>query len=574
MQLSFLAAAGPLPLREELDSQLRHGAGSLVRLFRSDRLSLWGEAGTPLLHDDDAVSVGLMFDRATGTGRTRLPDAIMRAEAIIRDSWGAYVLFDCHDASGHSVLRDPSGSIPVYYGAANGLDLYASDSEMLRLGWTESFEPNLDAVRQWLTLPFLRTRMTGTVGVSELLPGSLREVRNNRARERQMWSPGRFTGTPAAVRNLAEAADLLREEILRTVRLLAAGERVVLRLSGGLDSSIVAAALARAGIDFRAITFATNSRDGDERRFAREVASHCGIRLRELDEGALNFSFQPATDPLRRPSNPILQPLRHAFAAASSEERGASLILDGGGGDNVFGSLNTAAPVIDAFLARGLREAFSALRDIAGLHGCTLWEAGRSAARRWRRRSGVTWPEERSFLRAPAAGEHFDVHPWLADAQGVLPASAEHIRIIAGAHHFLEDPRPGEPVGLHPLLAQPVVELCLRIPSWFWVSGGRDRAVARAAFRGLVSNAIIDRRSKGTLESMFLKVYMAKRSELRELLVAGRLADEGIVDPGSIKSYLDRDEQPRDSAYIRILEIASAEQWLRSFGTRANLPLP
>jgi asparagine synthase (glutamine-hydrolysing) len=146
--------------------------------------------------------------------------------------------------------------------------------------------------------------------------------------------------------------------------------------------------------------------------------------------------------------------------------------------------------------------------------------------------------------------------------------------MIVGAHHFLEDPAPGVPASLHPLLAQPILELCLRIPSWLWSVGGRDRAVARTAFRGLVPDAILDRRTKGTLESMFLKGYMAKRAELRDLLLCGRLVEEGIVDRASLKAYLDREEQPRDAVYIRVLEIASAEQWLRSFNARRDLRAP
>lgn len=571
MQLRFLAAAGPAPLRKDLERKIRQRRSNLVPLFGSDSLSLWGEACTPVLSDAAGVSVGIMFDRATGERRTRLAETERRPESIIRDCWGAYVHFERRGAYDHAVLRDPSGSIPVYYGEASGLDLYASDSEMLRLGWSGSFEPNLDAARQWLILPFLRTRTTGARGVSELLPGSLREVSQKRAGERQLWSPTRFVGGPTAVRSFSEATAVLREEILRTVRLLVAGERVVLRLSGGLDSSIMAAALARAGADVRAVTFATRSRDGDERHFARTVADHFGISLQELSEADLDFSMQAASDPLRRPPNPILQPLRDAFASASKEGASVGVVLDGGGGDNVFGSLNSAAPVVDAFRTRGSGEAFRVLRDIACLHGCNLWEAGRAAARRWRRNS-ASWPEERSFLRVSSASEHFDVHPWLANGPGLLPGAAEHIRMIAGAHHFLEDPRAGEPVGLHPLLAQPVVELCLRIPSWLWCAGGRDRAAARAAFRGLVPDAIIDRRSKGTLESMFLKAYMAKRAELGEFLICGRLAEEGIIDPTAIKDYLDWHEQPGDAGYIRILEITSAEQWLRSFGTRMSLP--
>src|SRR3546814_15687375 len=48
-----------------------------------------------------------------------------------------------------------------------------------------------------------------------------------------------------------------------------------------------------------------------------------------------------------------------------------------------------------------------------------------------------------------------------------------------------------------PLLSQPIVELCLSIPTWQWVRGGRDRAVARAAVADLLPALIAQRRTKG-----------------------------------------------------------------------------
>ena len=117
--------------------------------------------------------------------------------------------------------------------------------------------------------------------------------------------------------------------------------------------------------------------------------------------------------------------------------------------------------------------------------------------------------------------------------------------------------------------AQPIVELCLRVPSWLWFTGGRDRAVARAAFRGIVPDRILDRCGKGSLESMFMKGYLKSRTKLRAFLGDGCLAQHGIIDADALAAYLALPGQPRDAGYIRILEITSAEQWLRSFSAPA-----
>ena len=83
------------------------------------------------------------------------------------------------------------------------------------------------------------------------------------------------------------------------------------------------------------------------------------------------------------------------------------------------------------------------------------------------------------FLDADAAATSQEPHPWLAPHPSLGPGKADQIRMVAGIHHFLPDPAPLTPASLHPLLAQPLLELCLRIPSWLWVAGGRDRALAR-----------------------------------------------------------------------------------------------
>src|SRR5205085_2629923 len=105
----------------------------------------------------------------------------------------------------------------------------------------------------------------------------------------------------------------------------------------------------------------------------------------------------------------------------------------------------------------------------------------------------------------------------------------EHVRAIVHVHHFLDARRGVSDLAfLHPLLAQPLLELCLRIPSWMWARGGRNRAVARAAFRDLLPAEIVNRRAKGRLESLFMKSFMANRNALGDLLLGGRLDAMGM----------------------------------------------
>src|SRR3546814_17742343 len=70
-----------------------------------------------------------------------------------------------------------------------------------------------------------------------------------------------------------KAVELVRREILRCVAArLTPDVRYAVDLSGGLDSSIIAAAAAKRGRTLRSITMFSEGNDGDERGFARAVA--------------------------------------------------------------------------------------------------------------------------------------------------------------------------------------------------------------------------------------------------------------------------------------------------------------
>ncbi|MGC1302147.1 MAG: asparagine synthase-related protein, partial [Caulobacteraceae bacterium] len=126
--------------------------------------------------------------------------------------------------------------------------------------------------------------------------------------------------------------------------------------------------------------------------------------------------------------------------------------------------------------------------------------------------------------------------------------------------------RPSPVPLLHPLLAQPVMETCLAMPSWLWVEGGVDRAVARGAFREDLPDLVVQRRGKGSLHGYFTRVFEASRGVLRELLADGVLARRGLVDGAAVRAYLDQPRRPRDLDFYRLFELADVELWLRGWG--------
>lgn len=569
MKLRYLVVAGTRARRATLARRAGLAmAPDLGRRADGEELELWTPSETPVTVSDDhaAIVVGTIFAKTDGDPPLRPGGAIWTPAGLSAGGWGGYVAFGARPGGGHFVLRDPSGAVVAYHRRESGCEIYASDDDLLWRGARAQPAPDLDFIREWLTFPFLRGARTGVAGVRELLPGQSLAVAEGYATATQSWTPAPFLKSMGAVRDPADAVRRLRETLLTCIpRLIPENEAPFLKLSGGLDSSLVAAALARARIPFTAITFATADRDGDERVYARAVAAACGVELIELGEGTEAVGLvAPPRDRLRPPRHPLLQQLDHVYAQQWTAHH-ATLVLTGAGGDNVFAALPTAIAASDAWRMGGAGTAWRALANLAAVHDTTVWRILGHARRRTRRGAIFRWPIDARFLKPDAIAGQPGLHPWLEQAGDAPPGSIEHLRMITATWRFLGEQRADGPATLHPLLAQPIVELCLSIPSWMWVAGGRDRAIARAALADLLPEAVLQRRGKGGLGRMFRGQFESLARALGALLVDGHLADAGILDRGAVVAYLDQRKRWDDGQWLRLLDLVAAEQWLESF---------
>jgi len=362
---------------------------------------------------------------------------------------------------------------------------------------------------------------------------------------------------------------MLRAEIMSCVGAWASrSRRIMLELSGGLDSSIIAAALREHGADFSCVTFATDDPAGDERRQARLVASKMGARLREVQLDAARASLAPRT----RSLTPVPQafPWRALIDGAVSgaiEEAGADALFSGGGGDNVFCYLTTAAPAADALRAFGPGLRFArAAGDVADLHRASVWRAARYAVRKACSAKPKLWPRNEEFLMPGVAPASPPAHPWFAEAANIPPGKLEHAASIASAVGVSDGGERDLAVRLcYPLLSRPLIELCLKIPTWMWVEGGRNRAVARDAFADNLPPETIARRTKGDLTGLIAGIYRGRKAEIETLLMEGRLAREGILDRKAVSARM-RDADPfRDASFTQLVTLAAVEGWVQSF---------
>jgi asparagine synthase (glutamine-hydrolysing) len=427
--------------------QHRHALGEcaaslgLPVRIETHELLLVGTERAMCLSGDDAILLGQAFDE-TGERLTALPvqfatlDQPSGRGAALHRVWGNYAFFSA-SAEQAFVYREPSGSVPVYRCGGENQTIFLSDAEIgLQLGVLR--QPEIDAtfLVHWLQYPFLRTRRSGLRNASELLPGMFSSrTGSGRWIEAPAWHPAMFATRRRAIDDPSEAADRLRETALSVVPAQISGTDIVLRLSGGLDSSIIAACLSKAEVQFSCINFATRARDGDEREHAREVAGAFGLELVEVGEPEQVGLEVPARKSFRPLINPLLEPFERAVAR-TADQLGARTLIDGGGGDNLFCSITSAAPVIDALAAGILRNSAAAVTDIAARADCTIWDVLAAVGRRLLRRRR-SWKEDRSFLRPKILLGSCEPHPWLRNL-AAPPGKREHVEALVHIHHFLD----------------------------------------------------------------------------------------------------------------------------------------
>lgn len=477
--------------------------------------------------------------------------------------WGNFLAFSANGRR-QSVERAALTGLPLYWRQRPDGVLLASDERLMPQAATVSVD--WDFVAHTLAFINLRSEQTGMAGLRELLPGTRIDCEGGCAAVVSTWCPWDFVAQPT-LGDLADiASDLERRIIDCTAAWSATRRDIIVELSGGLDSSIVTAALAAASADFSAITFATPDAEGDERRYARAVASHYGITLIEVehDDQAIDLAAPLAEASARPGAYSVLGGLDLAFTEAVPDR--SRPIFGGIGGDSVFHLDSTIAPVIDAYASFGAsRQTFETMRDVARASGATVWEAARLAWRAHRAGPRIGWRRDTDYLneaRLPSAPYS---HPWDGGAEQFSQAKRNHVESVRRILDFLDRPRRwlGRET-FAPLLSRPVVELCLSISSGTWFTGGRNRAVARAAFARRLPADVVWRRGKGRMEALCAAAYLRQRTGLKELLLAGQLAERGLLDLPAIKSYLDRDLVEGNFDYFRLIEIADVERWVRA----------
>jgi asparagine synthase (glutamine-hydrolysing) len=541
----------------------------------------------PLCLLDGTVYEALGIDTGPLTGEAAersLADAYARhGEALLDRLRGEFALL-LYDPAGERglIARDHMGGrLMVWHEGAQDT-LFATELRPLLRALPRRPAPDPTAVAHWLAVSGMPADHTLYEGVRRVQAGCAVRLGGASVAFRY-WDPA-----PAA--SLAggpdENAGALRAALARAVdRRRAPGAEGVL-LSGGLDSGAVAALAARRGRPTSYSATFPEHPSVDESQLIDGLTGELGlpnVRIRVRAGSVLGGSLEY----LRRWDTPPVSP--NLFFWTPLLERaaadGVSVMLDGEGGDELFGY---SALLLADRLAHGrLASAVSLVRRMPGnwagappravarllgqyaLKGLVGYRV-HSAVRRLRgaARYGPAW------LRPEIArlyGESDEVHAWKLLAgprwrryvlgrvsRGMGAAlTYDHVRRRAGMAGI--EPR-------HPLVDVDVIELVLRLPPEAAFEPSHSRPLFRRSLEGLLPDAVRLRPAKSNFDAIFHQSLLGcDLRPLRALLLRPRAEIFAYADPGGVAALLDAPPQRGVGLMwwaIQVWRLVTAECWL------------
>ncbi|MGB6449412.1 MAG: asparagine synthase-related protein [Steroidobacteraceae bacterium] len=514
------------------------------------------------------------------------------AGKLTEDYWGAYLAFLTSPTEPRSaVVRDPSGKLPCYRLRHADVDILFADVADLSALRLPPFTLNLAYLAAFIYRDSLQIRESAFAEVTEVLAGECVQFHGSSARQRTAWDPGSIT-TERGQLTYEQAVTELRRTTQACIDAWACVHpRVLHCLSGGLDSSIVLGCLSGApsAPAIVCLNRYLEAAEGDERAYARIAAGRARVPLIERSWSPRIFAF--GSDVLSlpvsaKPSYPQCgRLLELALTNTEAERHQADAMWMGQGGDHLFLKTSNVPSAADYVADHGLRCGLvRVVRDAARLSAQPYAAVLHSAlsSRRARTRQAMRADQRKAYFVCPDALprdlDRYSAHPWTLAAESLPPGRQCQIHLLAEVvNRHRPIPRKEFAYEHHPLLSQPIIEQCLRTPTYLHLRGGRHRALARDAFSDCVPAPILQREDKGNTTSFVVDGIRRNESFLCELLLDGILAREGLVDRAQLEACLREDRALMPGQLPPLTACIAAEVWARAWWrsmTRAEPVIP
>jgi asparagine synthase (glutamine-hydrolysing) len=520
--------------------------------------------------------------------------------SLISKCWGYYVaaLYYPENTSA-LVLRSPVSPLPCFHVEQGTLNIFFSSLDDCIDLQVSPLSINWDSITAQVIGGDHLTNETAIKEIEGLECGECMECNASGCFRHVYWDPRSFLEERSRV-SFAEATQTVRHATDYCVSALSSRHgRILVKLSGGLDSSIVLSALSRASHkpSITAVNYYSRG-SGDERRFARSMADtgNCILVERSRNQQLDLRRFIVCNRTVR----PVLQ-----FSAPDVEvqnielarELNATAIFDGELGDNIFGSYPGPGALVECFRQSGLgREFLSVAMDYAMLTRQSLWrtlglarrealsvsaDPDFSTSREIQRVLGADRARSQILASTEAEEHHNNMadrfhHPWFKQARRIAPGSQALlfglITVTSTTYHSpFSDP--GDPTRVSPLVSQPLLEIALRLPTYLHCKFAQDRAVARTAFADVLPPEILQRGlGKGSPGQWIREVIDNNVGFLREFLLDGTLVRRRLIDRSKLEAVLSPRIAKSTVTACDIFAKLYIEAWLRAWQRVEVLP--
>ncbi|HWO60542.1 MAG TPA: asparagine synthase (glutamine-hydrolyzing) [Umezawaea sp.] len=494
----------------------------------------------------------------------------------------AYALHDAETGDLH-LVRDRMGVLPLYYYVDSEVFAFASEIKALFpvIGNREVDRASLHDYLAHRSVPAPYTLVDGVRKVPQ----------GHRLR---LSAAGAVTTTPywelprepvVASHTPEEAVRLVANALDESVRdALVADVPVGAYLSGGVDSSLITALVARAREGAGLHTFSAGFGDPrvDELDWAHKVAKLVGSDHHDVIVTADDFRESWANLSWHRDA-PLSEPADVAvFKLAQLARRDVKVVLSGEGSDELFGgypkhrfsratrwagivpaalrgpALHRLERALPASRAR-LGVAVRAMAEPTAAERMRGWFAPFTVAERDALLGGpatrsATGPYERGRGDALHRMLYADSHSWLADN---LLERGDRMSMAASL-----ELRP-------PFLDHRLVELAFTLPSSVKVRKGVTKWVVKEVARAHLPNEVVDRKKSGFKVPLDAWFRNGLRDMAHDLLTGPSSFVGEVLDPRAVRTLLSEHDSGSRNEQPRLWTLLSLEVWRREL-TRAN----
>jgi asparagine synthase (glutamine-hydrolysing) len=478
----------------------------------------------------------------------RLWERFEDSTATLLEGMFAFAVWD-RERETLTLARDSVGARTIYH-TTTGPVVWASPS-LRALEPAVSKDIDAVALRDYLCCAFVPGERTMWKHIREVRPGSL--VRLPDRNVHSYWKvEEKVEGETEPIEWHTERLRSLLERVL--LDSLPANEPVGAYLSGGLDSSaVVALASSLHDTDVHTYSIHFGNECPNELAWSSLVASHSRTR-HNIIEITPRDMWELLPETMAHLDDPIGDPLTVPNLILGRKAReSVSVILNGEGGDPCFGGPKNQ-PMLLSNLYRPATE--SNATDQASTYLASFQKC-------WPDLSRLLKPD---IFEESIAAPYFFEEEMATDTEFLNRLMFINIKFKGADHILTKVNNLTRAAGLRafsPLFDQRIVEMSLRIPPRYKLSGAQEKAVLKRAVRDLLPESILLRPKSGMMVPVQLWFRTRWHRQARALLLNRRARVRDFLNQELIRDWLDYRGDVWSRYGVKLWLLVSLEIWLQ-----------